>query len=1062
MNIETPCRSIGEALNAIIYLYENDLIERLAARIILLRDVSGSLVYSYQQCHNFDIYSKNIIFEEVVISSLNDTETISIDCFHAIFIIGTSGVTNGFRKLTFSHIHMKRMRFYWNENPLQQVSFQHVTLVDSRFEEEYIFMPDIIKKALIIEASTIQKSSIQLRNNFSLEIANSTMMMANISIVFGANIVISSCHISNFEFKVLTKDVFLSSPPAKIQNYGFIVENSYIENSNFRLYGFNEIKFKNTHLYATNSIYQLFSFYSMFSNVVARSGRLHMWLDRVNDVSMSNCNFDSLSAINSGSPLLKISSCSSLTLIGIISSNNMAPLISVSTGQVVYINHFTAYNNQDGPCLKAELGQIIGGTLFRINDFNFTNNKCSSNGCAIYVEADEIQMDNGQLMGNQGKNGGALFVRSKELRSIIINFFNNVALSKGGAVFVDSPTVSFVACRCDGNMAYFSGGCVYSQQPIPRTELYIFFNNNVAKSYGNNVGTEIQVTKYQMKVHYGQFKVITFKSNYTSVPEIFLYPGQELPSIDLEIWDVSNTKILFLESPLRLKLNDTSQGFSIYNQNNSNTLSLESLQVTINNASQQVLNTNIFIDDHTSISIPINILPCPENKTLEKTLNGFVCMDRPHIPYEIVVPTVSILTLILAGIIIIGTYGITRIVNSIASRLRTLKEKEQAEKRMETKLIEKRVVLMSHNEDHEIHTEYHTMENAPLLINSTSDGGSSNSKPKTTPRYTNWIISINEIEIIKRIAEGGNGTVYLASWNGNKVALKSLKSTGLAGDEGNGDLSEDDEFEKEAAVLGSMRHPNIVQFFGVILAGKNKYMVVEYLEKGSLDKLIHASKTKVEPLDMYRKIDILLGVAKGMHYLHSLKPKGIIHRDLKPANILLDNNFTAKICDFGLSKAWSDSCTNSVTTNIGTLFYMANEMIGGDSSYNHKVDVFSFAIIMWELFFEENPYLNSQSEKLFKFMERQDGSADTLGVNVLFRVMQGARPIIPFQTEDQMKQWVQEYMHDDHTNSKTSLETLYLIIPQYIELMKECWNSNYHERPEFGEICTRLTRLMTS
>ncbi|EFC47475.1 predicted protein, partial [Naegleria gruberi] len=71
----------------------------------------------------------------------------------------------------------------------------------------------------------------------------------------------------------------------------------------------------------------------------------------------------------------------------------------------------------------------------------------------------------------------------------------------------------------------------------------------------------------------------------------------------------------------------------------------------------------------------------------------------------------------------------------------------------------------------------------------------------------------------------------------------------------------------------------------------------------------------------------------------------IIHRDLKPGNILIDINLTPKICDFGLSRVWNNSFSNqsAPTMNVGTFFYLANEMISGDQ-YNHKVDVYSFGI----------------------------------------------------------------------------------------------------------------------
>nr|CAG4716008.1 unnamed protein product [Naegleria fowleri] len=270
-----------------------------------------------------------------------------------------------------------------------------------------------------------------------------------------------------------------------------------------------------------------------------------------------------------------------------------------------------------------------------------------------------------------------------------------------------------------------------------------------------------------------------------------------------------------------------------------------------------------------------------------------------------------------------------------------------------------------------------------------------------------------------------------------------------------------EEFEREVSLLGSIRHPNIVQFFGVIISGPKKFMVVEYLQKGSLDKLINNSRNGTEVVDLERKVHFLLDIANGMNYLHNLKPNPVIHRDLKPGNILLcgtdRNKYTAKICDFGLSKTLSNSRTNSATTNIGTLFYMSNEMISGDTNYNHKVDIYSFAIIMWELFFEENPYMNSNSTKLYKFVKNQKEEHDALGIKLLFKVMHGLRPVIPFNTNEELQQWVSEFVKP--RNPKLSHESLCRLTSQYINLMRECGNSNYYERPEFSDICNRLTEM---
>jgi len=191
--------------------------------------------------------------------------------------------------------------------------------------------------------------------------------------------------------------------------------------------------------------------------------------------------------------------------------------------------------------------------------------------------------------------------------------------------------------------------------------------------------------------------------------------------------------------------------------------------------------------------------------------------------------------------------------------------------------------------------------NAPLL------------SPKSN-EHVKFTIPIEDIEIVKRIGEGANGVVYHAKWNNTDVAVKSLKFFN--------ELEDDGEFEREAALLSSLRHPSIVSFYGVSIASSGKYMVVEYLKNGSLDNVIYNSKMRNEPLTLARKLHILLGVAKGMTYLHTLKPHMIAHRDLKPGNILLDEYYNSKVCDFGLSKVVG-TMNGSMTTSIGTLFYIA-------------------------------------------------------------------------------------------------------------------------------------------
>ncbi|EFC50099.1 predicted protein, partial [Naegleria gruberi] len=150
---------------------------------------------------------------------------------------------------------------------------------------------------------------------------------------------------------------------------------------------------------------------------------------------------------------------------------------------------------------------------------------------------------------------------------------------------------------------------------------------------------------------------------------------------------------------------------------------------------------------------------------------------------------------------------------------------------------------------------------------------------------------------VEKIGSGGFGQVYKARWKQVSVAIKSV------------DYNEDDEieqeedtFEREVLLLNSLKHPNVIQFFGVCITDRRKLMVMEYLGGGSLDKLISELRLKRKMIKLIDKIRILFGVSNGLSYLHNLKPKMIIHRDLKSANILLDENMQPKVCDFGLSK----------------------------------------------------------------------------------------------------------------------------------------------------------------
>jgi len=154
------------------------------------------------------------------------------------------------------------------------------------------------------------------------------------------------------------------------------------------------------------------------------------------------------------------------------------------------------------------------------------------------------------------------------------------------------------------------------------------------------------------------------------------------------------------------------------------------------------------------------------------------------------------------------------------------------------------------------------------------------------------------------------------------------------------------------------------------------------------------------------------GIASGMCYLHGA---GVVHRDLKPANILVSDNMTCKIADFGLSKVKQESMT--LRSRVGTPQYMAPELLSPDHlPHNEKVDVYSFSIMMVEILSNEQPFLGK----------------DPIQVAMAV-LMQGLRPEIP----------------------KGTHETL-------VHLIQDCWAADPTGRPNFEEVLARLRRLKDS
>jgi serine/threonine protein kinase len=168
-----------------------------------------------------------------------------------------------------------------------------------------------------------------------------------------------------------------------------------------------------------------------------------------------------------------------------------------------------------------------------------------------------------------------------------------------------------------------------------------------------------------------------------------------------------------------------------------------------------------------------------------------------------------------------------------------------------------------------------------------------------------------------KLGEGGYSTVYKGTLrSGHLVAIKMLGKSKTNGQD----------FINEVATIGRIHHVNVVQLIGFSIQGSKRALIYEFMPKGSLNKYIFSPEESV--VLSYKKIyDIAIGVARGIEYLHRGCDMQILHFDIKPHNILLDENFTPKVSDFGLAQLYPvDNSIVSLTAARGTLGYIALEL----------------------------------------------------------------------------------------------------------------------------------------
>lgn len=191
-----------------------------------------------------------------------------------------------------------------------------------------------------------------------------------------------------------------------------------------------------------------------------------------------------------------------------------------------------------------------------------------------------------------------------------------------------------------------------------------------------------------------------------------------------------------------------------------------------------------------------------------------------------------------------------------------------------------------------------------------------------------------------RLGQGGFGSVYLGKLkNGYEIAVKKLEGIGQG----------KKEFRAEVTTIGSIHHIHLVKLRGFCAEGTHRLLAYEYMANGSLERWIFSkSDEEKSKLDWDTRYNIALGTAKGLAYLHEDCDVKIVHCDIKPENVLLDENFTAKVSDFGLAKLMTREQSHVFTTMRGTRGYLAPEWIT-NYAISERSDVYSFGMVLLEI-----------------------------------------------------------------------------------------------------------------
>jgi len=303
-----------------------------------------------------------------------------------------------------------------------------------------------------------------------------------------------------------------------------------------------------------------------------------------------------------------------------------------------------------------------------------------------------------------------------------------------------------------------------------------------------------------------------------------------------------------------------------------------------------------------------------------------------------------------------------------------------------------------------------------------------------------WSIAESDLTIGDVIGEGAYGRVFRGTWGHIAVAIKVLRHPL---DELDPTMTDD--FRREVKFMRSIRHPHVLTFYGAGVDTQSRAFLVTELMKGSLKTLL---RDRAVRLDWSARLTFALDAARGMKYLHD---KGAVHRDLKADNCFVDDAMRVKVADFGtgrltaqmqdrqseneqprkgggatvLSRAGSAVAGRTLSKGVGSLLWMAPEALRGSRVREGQataLDVYSFAIVLWEIWTRARPWDEIHEEGI------------RFGAKLTEVVNAGQRPALPDGCEEAPG--------------------------VYRELMAQCWAMSPDDRPTFAAVVEVLSEIL--